>query len=1132
MAEALGLAASVAGIVALGIEVCKGIGNYVTAARGRKEELEVIHRQSKTFQDHVETLKNLSASIPSQHQAAGNTVLAALKSGELELQALKALVEELGGPSSQSQSMNSIVKYKWKTAYPLHRNRLVTLQQRLDRTNMSLDAAIGALCLVIVLSIDQSSTNALSQLSALRDIATANNSISLSIKMIIDTFIPRIGQDLTEINNSLKANPPIIRQDLTSMSETIIETLTRKIEKVHDELGAMPGPNLALFSELFGGANRATAILNNLSETKESDPPQLLRATAEQRVLYRLIQSPARLEEVCTFYRENDKVEHEFTIEQQDAPALEPEKTNCNIFTNSHISTCICRPKHESVRRYARLRDLSFHTLSVSRRKHLPECIYAKSEVISKSNSVGLSYRGLRWLLSRAVDVSISFTTGAGGLSISPNITLRLVVDELQAPVFRCLRLMQAASYRTSFDKRYITYRWIEVAMDRIFRQYICRKSSPYEVNCKGETAFHLWVKVLAFYSSWPDEFGDPLITITKRLLEAGLPAFLCNDKGASAGAWLLKYRSDSIVGFRGLIPLLYEEAPEPSFYHQYSLTGTFRTDWFAISSRLHSIPDVSEILGCGPLSATVILGNEAKVKDLVTAHRSTLHENNLAHQTPFHFATDKPRILQLLLGAASSQKLNCPDEEGDYALDYALRRTSTICANGNSWIACSGCPCIECVEILLGFHWCCRFDFLRYCDSMSHTARLRMIDHLVSRRAELKAQGRNNLSSIEISDQNLKDRSILDSNAYRGAELLFPPGVSVSPLVGTTWRPPYIRYQGSVYHNEDAFLTDSCNRLAKLLYDKGFHDIDQVDTAGYSPLAKLVDVGVRGDKSRPSYAMWLIDHGADLMRPYPIRSFFQPWKYGLNTFKIAHVILLCLPCDEFDEFRASEIKSYHQLVSLVAPMDQPDECCCECVGTGCHTMKSLFEKIWEKSTDRWRISEIQAPIKSSSIPKTAGKISSFLRGLALDLSKWDRLPMLALRYFTFEVLDLHHTCCRMLYEGCGLSKDDIADIEDDNREQIDLLKRLLQEFQVSFRNYDYQDSQGDKFTSFLTTEWSARMQEILADLEVVPLTAENRQQAEDIGVRWQPAWKDKEQEDTKDIKYWLKWLDEVMPDE
>ena len=415
----------------------------------------------------------------------------------------------------------------------------------------------------------------------------------------------------------------------------------------------------------------------------------------------------------------------------------------------------------------------------------------------------------------------------------------------------------------------------------------------------------------------------------------------------------------------------------------------------------------------------------------------------------------------------------------------------------------------------------------------MSHKARLLMIDYFISQRDELKAIGRKFLSFAEIEQLSLNDSSVLDHNTYRVTKLLRRDGVTIPASVRATILPTVTdcqppRCYSSIYHNYQVFQADSSHLLVELLYDKGFRDIDRVSTYGDSPLSINIT-----RSCQPSYALWLIDHGADILRPYPLRDPDNPGRYTYNTTTIAHVALLCIRGHSIIELPLSKVQSYCRLVSLVAPLDLPDECRCGCTEMGCHTMKTFFQVTWEYATrSRRTASKTERPIESRSIPATAEKILTFLRKLRLDLSKWDKVAVLALRYLTFEVLELPHTCCHMPFYQSAWSKDDIVEIEDEYREQLNLLNHLMQDFQLAYSNFECQENQGDKFTSFLTKEWSPMMQQTLAEREAIQLTENEKLKAEELGVRWQSTPEEDGEAENRDIEYWLRKLEAILPDE
>ncbi|KAI0505907.1 hypothetical protein F5B22DRAFT_490884 [Xylaria bambusicola] len=1168
MAEAFGIAASVAGIVSLGLELFKGINTYIGAVRGRDEEISAINRQTEVFQGSLKILQSALQDLDMKHQTAGNTMRAALEAGELDLKTLKDFMVKLADSSSQPQSIESRLKHATKMlAYPFHEKPLETLQQRLDRANTSLDVAIRALDLKIISSIEKSSADAVAQLASLSIISATNKSTSVSIKASLDTFIPRTDQALIEVDNSLRTSLPVIQKSLDSISETLLRheaKLTSKLQEAQSEcreetsdvlsqtassksivntLGATQAGNRNLIPDLFSNGSRAVHILNGLAEKKEHDPPRLLHASAEQRALYRLVSSPAQLEKLLALYQSNDEVNYEFTIAEG---KKSPEHLASNIHDEyRYTSTCICRQQHESFRSHTRLGSLSFNILRSTYWKHLPECRFSRSEIVSKSDTIRMTYSGLQWLLPKAIELSISLGTGSGGLSISPTITLRPVVNENEAPVFRSLGLLRWFVWNKTPELGVMKF--TEMVTNRVLRQYMSRKSSPYEVNSRGESALHIWVDFLVGLGESWGACENFFTSMTQLLLDAGLQIALCDEQGGSAGTRLLRAAPNGIVDFGRLMYILCKEAPEPSIMENYKISKFyFRSDWVEVSRSLRYSIDAINVVGCGPLSTAVILGKETEVKEIITRFPFTIFERNLLGQTPFHLAADKPRMLRLLMAVVNPQEHDVTDKKNDYALDYSLSLSSTICAKGSSWVSCSGCPCTECVEIFLDSGWRYRFDFLRA--DMSHAARLRMISHFAAQREVLKDLGRQFLPRVEIDRHRLNEPHILDIHAHRVAKLLYQRGIAVPASVWATLptsEDSSSLFASMYYDTDGLFERDSRNRLVELLYDKGFRDFDEIDSRGHSPLSIYIgrDCFPRY-YPRSSHCLWLIRHGADILRPWPLRDSSSLCGYKHSRWVLAHLVLDCIPFDrsnfrknldwyDSSDFRQSEVESYRQLVSLVAPLDQHDECHCRCGQAGCHTMKLFLRRAWDRSIHHAYAHHTYNPeqlITSSSVPNIATSISSFLRNLTVDLSKWDRVVALALRYFTFQTLDLQHTCCNVPYEG-SLSEQEIMEIEDENREQLDRLELLLGELQLGYSNFKSPDVQGDKFTSFLTAEWSPRMQQELADMEAIRMTEDEKLKVEELGVRWGPEPEVRNEGESSDLDIWLKELDKIIPE-
>lgn len=146
MAEAFGVAASVSGLVSLGLELCSRIVTYIDGVQSREEDLSAVSRHAEDLRNSLDVIKSAIPNLSSKHETAGSAVAAALKSGEQELKTLDDFVGKLTDPLGQPQSLKATLRHaRKKITYPFHRESLETLQQRLQRANVSLQAAMHAL---------------------------------------------------------------------------------------------------------------------------------------------------------------------------------------------------------------------------------------------------------------------------------------------------------------------------------------------------------------------------------------------------------------------------------------------------------------------------------------------------------------------------------------------------------------------------------------------------------------------------------------------------------------------------------------------------------------------------------------------------------------------------------------------------------------------------------------------------------------------------------------------------------------------------------------------------------------------------------------------------------------------------
>lgn len=146
MADAIGLAASVAGLVSLGLQVAGGIGSYIDGVKARREELTVVSTGVRNMQSSINVLRNGMPGLSASNQAASGAATSAMKACEEELRSLADHLNDLVEfPAQEHGFKNSVQQQKKKLTYPFHRPSLNNLERRLDSANNVLQTAVQAL---------------------------------------------------------------------------------------------------------------------------------------------------------------------------------------------------------------------------------------------------------------------------------------------------------------------------------------------------------------------------------------------------------------------------------------------------------------------------------------------------------------------------------------------------------------------------------------------------------------------------------------------------------------------------------------------------------------------------------------------------------------------------------------------------------------------------------------------------------------------------------------------------------------------------------------------------------------------------------------------------------------------------
>lgn len=143
-AESLGLAASVAGLLSLGLQVTGNIINYLDAFEDRQEELAYVEKQNNSLASSLLAIKTASSSFQDQHQESTTAVTQNIQFCQEELRAVEKLRLELADCNTKAWTARLENKKK-KLTYAFHRSKIQQLAQRLQQANEILQLTLSGL---------------------------------------------------------------------------------------------------------------------------------------------------------------------------------------------------------------------------------------------------------------------------------------------------------------------------------------------------------------------------------------------------------------------------------------------------------------------------------------------------------------------------------------------------------------------------------------------------------------------------------------------------------------------------------------------------------------------------------------------------------------------------------------------------------------------------------------------------------------------------------------------------------------------------------------------------------------------------------------------------------------------------
>ncbi|KAK7972560.1 hypothetical protein PG988_006694 [Apiospora saccharicola] len=518
---------------------------------------------------------------------------------------------------------------------------------------------------------------------------------------------------------------------------------------------------------------------------------------------------------------------------------------------------------------------------------------------------------------------------------------------------------------------------------------------------------------------------------------------------------------------------------------------GKFPSDHFIKGLISNGVPAISYDIygqspvtsGSGPLIMAVKTRDREQVLSLLSKHADAIEEQNYLGQTALHVAAYEnsfPLFPELIEAAKMANIFQKRDNGATTMLEVIVQSTGSHCVNGIYPPECTQCHCADSLAIILdrclGEVPLDDWFYLRVLLSLgSHRCRRLWLSCLKDQREALRQLAVSNQRALRSIQHILTKGDVLDLYSIQVSALLQQNGIKV-PEHLIPYRSPRSKYQ-SIY-----CLIDNIS-LAEQLFEWGFRDIDYDSRYGRPPLAIVYD---------PSLTLWLLKQGADPTRVRKLEGKVSGKDRWISS---AHYAMYGLGKWVTSQETRDSILDSFQAASLITVTTASncvhDGCFCACSSDGC-TPFICYLKGRRKPWIGRRYDIHKA-------------FPDIFQNLMVEDAKL--LYCSAMRFESFEVLRLKHTCCysRSLRPRWDpdrtMDRDDIFEIQDEQADLIETVECLSRDFESGLA-----DVEGDlrDLQAYYDHYWVSRVLTKLEEIERSRMTDEERRKAELLGVEWE----------------------------
>jgi hypothetical protein len=496
-----------------------------------------------------------------------------------------------------------------------------------------------------------------------------------------------------------------------------------------------------------------------------------------------------------------------------------------------------------------------------------------------------------------------------------------------------------------------------------------------------------------------------------------------------------------------------------------------------------------------------VLRRSEVQLHKAINASPQSVNDPNNVGQTALHFSLEWSIGIRVLLDAKA--ELNRADNLGYTPIMRAcqLSLLDAVQLLGNAGSALH-VGCRAALDVAMDNEFSCRTS---NCGTEETKIAEKIVDYII----ELEADRRRRLSELALTSlprNAMKDLEsfgdgLLDEHAMSVIWMLKRHNIIVPDALIPCWMPT------TGYHSR--YLTV---RIANKLWMTGFKNIGGLFWDGKSWWQSSIQYELDLNDTLELVA-WFQSKEEDLHGIAAYEGFGRDRSTTSNLHIIAYRLGTNLRKMEEQSIREQELhldffaasaedvcaitqrftyETYNlsdvakRMLTNILMDSEKDSCLCACSTGGCSTVVLTLKPHTRE--------DIYSPGPLKPFWYLC-MTTAFIEFVELLEPKFSDLSSDIVRFLTFSVLDLSHTCCRCERYYIGIIKfddeDDIQRIHDEEKEMIEKFEGLLVEFE------NKKSELGISTSEFLLGYWRERMREVLNEPGVF-----NKEEVEALGVR------------------------------